>query len=543
MKPVHAVLDSDKMKAVTAPREGLVRERAVAVENRPLTGPAEYRFCQEKGPLAAYERRVVVARAGPDAYYVEQAVHLRVGLPWWSWLLTLPVQAHLNPLRPSLSSGAAQSVPWWAPPALLDRRSAGIVATLAALSTVQGFVSGLLPVTLTFAASQFHKSTFDQGLVFALVQMSALPALAALVLADKRGRRRVVLWACAGAVAASEVGGLAPSISFLAGAQVCAGALLGAATIATVVVAVEEVPAGARAWSVGVLTLALGLGAGVPLAMLPLAGLGTGSWRLLYLASAACMPVVLGSARHLPESRRWAAGRGMPASPGTSLGTGASLHDRRPPGAVRPYFWLSSRSRPRLMASSRGTGRLVMVCTGVFLFAVFSAPSAVFQTQFLVDSRHYSAGAVSLLEQLAGTLGGVGTLASGRLADTRGRRPVGMVCVAGAAVFMLGAYSVAGWPMWLLDIGAQVFFYAVTPVLAVYGAELFATSSRAAKAGMVSASSALGATAGLVLLPALSDGPPGFASGLALLAVGPAILVLLIATRFPESAGTELEAL
>ena len=53
-----------------------------------------------------------------------------------------------------------------------------------------------------------------------------------------------------------------------------AGALVAAAGIAAIVVAVEEVPRGCRAWAVGVLGMAAGFGGGVPLLLLPLAGTG-----------------------------------------------------------------------------------------------------------------------------------------------------------------------------------------------------------------------------------------------------------------------------
>ena len=117
-----------------------------------------------------------------------------------------------------------------------------MIATLAALVSVQGFLATLLPETLTYAASEMHVRTFGQGVVFASVELSALPALLALVLADRRGRRSVVLWATGAAAVLSELGGFTPSIGWLTVTQVAAGALLAGAGIAAVVVAVEEVP-------------------------------------------------------------------------------------------------------------------------------------------------------------------------------------------------------------------------------------------------------------------------------------------------------------
>ena len=146
------------------------------------------------------------------------------------------------------------------------------MATLAAFVSVQGFLAALLPETLTYAASEMHVGTFGQGAVFASVELSALPALLALVLADRRGRRSVVLWATGAAAVLSELGGFTPSIGWLTVTQVAAGALVAAAGIAAIVVAVEEVPRGCRAWAVGVLGMAGGFGGGVPLLLLPWPG-------------------------------------------------------------------------------------------------------------------------------------------------------------------------------------------------------------------------------------------------------------------------------
>ena len=64
-------------------------------------------------------------------------------------------------------------MPWWAPPQRLDRRAAVVVATLGAVVAVQGFLAGLLPQTLTYAASQMHAGTLAQGVVFGAVALSA----------------------------------------------------------------------------------------------------------------------------------------------------------------------------------------------------------------------------------------------------------------------------------------------------------------------------------------------------------------------------------
>lgn len=496
-----------------------IDKAAVPSEDAHL-GAAGRSFSQACGPLASYRRTVELipspspgAGPGPgpeELVAVRQEVQFEVGLPWWSWLLAPLLRAHLG-----RTSFAGQDVPWWGPPQRLDRRQAVVLATLAALVAVQGFVAGILPETLTYAANEMHAGTFAQGTVFAAVELSALPALAALVLADRRGRRSVLLWTTGAAVALSELGALVPSVAWLAVTQMGAGALVAAAGIAAVVLAVEEAPDGCRAWSVGVLGMAGGFGAGVPLALLPLAGAGPGGWRWLYALSVLCLPVVVRSARDLPESQRWGPASQLQASPGTA---------------------------EKMTASNAGR-TLALVCAGAALFALFAVPAGQFQTQFLRDQRHYGALAISVLQQLSATLGGLGVLVGGRLADTRGRRPVGIVCVAGATLFTLAAYLTHAWLMWASATAGQFFLYATVPVLGVYGAELFATRNRARDAGFVSAASSGGAVAGLLAMGWLASRMGSLAPALGLLAIGPAVLVVLLVRAYPESARASLEGL
>jgi MFS family permease len=382
-----------------------------------------------------------------------------------------------------------------------------VVAALAALSAVQGFIGGLLPQTLSYAGSQMRVGTFGQGVVFGAVELSALPALLALVLADRRGRRGVALGATAGAVAFSELSAASPAIGWLTGAQLVVGALLAAAGIAVTVIAVEEVPKGCRAWSLGILGLAAGFGAGVPLALLPLAGLGHGGWRWLYWSSLVCLPVVWRCAGQLPESRRWVAAAEAPARP-----------------------WAASR-------------RLALVCLGAALFALFATPAGQFETQFLRHERHYSAVAISVLEQLAGTVGALGVLFGGRLADTHGRRPVAAAAVAGATVATVAGYLARSGAMWAALTAAQFFLYATGPALGVYGAELFTTASRARSAGLVAAAAAVGGVLGTVATGGLDELTGHFGTALAVMAIGPVALVVLLLAAYPETAAVELEEL
>ncbi len=544
------VLDGGALAAVMAPRRGLVLE---TLQHRAPDGTS-VSFHQAEGPLASYRRTVEAQPLGAGQYKARQVVELKVGLPWWSWLLSLPLRFSLGRPEPErLTTGTVTEVrlPWWAPPQRLDRRQALVMATLAALVSVQGFLIALLPETLTYAASEMHLGTFGQGAVFALVELSALPALLALVVADRRGRRSVVLWATGVAAVLSELGGFTTSAGWLTLTQVSAGALVAAAGIGAIVVAVEEVPRGCRAWAVGVLGMAGGFGGGIPLLLLPLAGTGPGGWRWLYWLSLLSLPVVIVCARQLPESRRWV-GRRPLFGEAEAIGEAGPFGEAEEQGPARPRapvtpvvgtsLLITARRRLAPWASS-ARGRLLLVCAGAVLFALFAAPASQFQTEFLRQQRHYSAFGISVLQQTAGTIGALGVLVGGRLADTHGRRPVAVACVMGATAATLWSYLAHGWLLWLATTSGQFFLYATAPVLAVYGVELFATASRARSAGVVAASSSVGGVLGLLAVGALGGHFGTLGPALAALAVGPLLLVLLLVVAYPETAGIALEDL
>ena len=137
----EVVLDGGSVAAVIAPRRGLVLE---AIEEQAADGSSAS-FRQAEGPLASYRRRVEVAALGAGQFQARQVIDLKVGLPWWSWLLALPLRFSLGRAQPeALKPGPAKEVrfPWWAPPQRLDRRQAMVMATLAAVGECAGVFGG-----------------------------------------------------------------------------------------------------------------------------------------------------------------------------------------------------------------------------------------------------------------------------------------------------------------------------------------------------------------------------------------------------------------
>ncbi|HSS10327.1 MAG TPA: MFS transporter, partial [Acidimicrobiales bacterium] len=479
----EAVIPQGQLDEILRPRDGLIAEQ-------PLQGDG-HTFEQTDGATRAYRRTVTTDPLGDGQVRVHQVVDFQLGLPYFSWLFALPLRRAVRAVSPPPTQ------PWWAPPQRLGRRPAVVLATLCALAVVVGYLGGLLSLTMTYAAKEFGVGKTGQGIALGAVRINVVLALGMLMLADRRGRRRLILLTAAGASVLTAFGALAPSLVWLTASQVLAVALVAALVVLIGVMAAEEMPAGSRAWALGVLTMTFGLGAGLATIALPLADRGVGGWRWLYAFGLLFLPLIASASRYLPESRRF--------TKATS----------------------TAEPTPR-EARDRHRSRLLLLCTGGFLFALFSTPSGQFGNEFLRTERHFSASRISVFSLVCGTIGGLGVLIGGRLADTRGRRVVAAVGVGLGVITALGSYFARGWPLWGWGIADNLLSYAVAPALAVYGPELFPTSLRSRTTGLIAVVYAAGGVIGLIVVGTLSSAIGTIGPALATLAFGPLLLVVLI---------------
>ena len=483
-------VDSETAEATLLPRTGLVRERD-------LGGG---RFEAEVGPVAGYRREVRVEPLGDGRCSLRQTVQYDLAVPFWRWIFAWPARTHLG------RTGGVAKAPWWASPDPLDAQASISLSCLAALSVVAGYLGVLLSQTITYAVDEFGASTSAQGFALASVRVDILIALPLVALADRRGRRRILLLAAAGACVLTMVTALTPSLVLMMTSQVPARGLATAAAIAITVIAAEEMPAGSRAWAISLLAMSAALGAGICVILLFIAGLDERGWRILFLLGGLGLPLVRAIAARLPESRRYRA----PHADATMAGHGAR-------------FWL-------LAASA-------------FLLALFTTPASQFQNDFLKDEMGFSAPRISLFSIATNTPGVIGIIVGGRLADMRGRRLVGSVAIIGGVGATLLMYLSGGWTLWAWSVVGAIIGSATVPALGVYGPELFPTALRGKANGIISGLGRLGSVVGLVTAGILADRFDRLGPALLVLALGPLALAILVLARYPETAHRELEDL
>jgi MFS family permease len=472
----------------------MVRELRHDVAEERADGPD--RYVAVVGPFTHYERTLTPIDGGG----VLERTDYQLAPMTWRFIFGGLYRKAVYVRRP----GGAKR--WWTPPETPDARAATSLGSLCTLAVVFAYVGTVLTQTITFAADELDATKADQGVTLAAVRLGVLGALALTALADRRGRRRVLLIAATVGCLLTALSGLAPGLVALGVAQTGVRGLATAGGVLVVIVAAEEMPAGSRAFGVTLISAAGALGAGLCLMALPLADLTASGWRLVFAAALLLLPLVWRVAQHLPESRRYAVQHADVPMAG---------HGRR--------FWL--------------------LAVSAFLLALFTAPAAQMLNEFLRDEQGFSAARITTFSILTNTPGGIGLIVGARLADTRGRRGVGAFAVAVGTLLTVAMVLAGGWAMWILSMAGAVVGAMVVPALGVYGPELFPTSLRGRANGTIAILGVSGAVIGLAAADYLSELWDGLGPALALLSIGPLLMAVLVLVGYPETAHRELEDL
>jgi MFS family permease len=479
---------------VLSPRDDIVRELA----------DGDNRFVQDAGPFVHYER--TVGDDGDGSTIVERTSY-RFVLPWFGWLLALPMRWAIarRGHDPTSDRPLVHRTPAWAPPDRLTPRQLSVLGLLAASSMASAFINTLFTQTVEFAADDFGVGDSGVGVAGAVVRAGIVFVLPVAVLADRIGRRAVIVVVGFAAPVVAAAGALAPTFPMLVATQTIGRPLGLALDFLVAVVAAEEMPRNSRAYAISVLAIASGLGAGIAVASLPLADVGSGGWRLVYVVTLVWLFVAVSIARRLPETERF-----------------QREHVVSPP---------IDRRRFGVLAAVAVLGNL------------FIAPASLFQNGYLEDERGYSAAWIAAFTLATATPAGIGLIVGGRIADVRGRRRVIAVCVPVAAALLVLSYSVGGRPMWLSAMFGGIVAAIAFPALAVYRNELFPTGSRSLASALITAAALLGGIVGLVTMGALLDRGTSHGTVLGGLATAQVGVVAIVLLWYPETAHRELEDL
>jgi len=380
-----------------------------------------------------------------------------------------------------------------------------------AVTTVIGDVAAHFgePGTGDEAIAQLGLPTTTIGVALAMVRLASLASLPAAAMADRYGRRTVLLIVATFGLALTSLSAVAPGFWWYVAMVAFARPALSTVNALAGVVAAEEADAHGRSSALALIAAAYGLGSGivsVGRGLLP----GEASFR--WVMAFSLIPLLL-----LPLLARKVREPAIAQRRGPAVGL---------PGRVpREYV-----GRVALLAGLTG---MIALATGPgFTYLFVYGEGVLGASPLLLSTLVLGAGPAGLTGILIGRWG----------ADHLGRTLTAGVAMAatGAAV----AYAYAGQPRdlilgYLLAIAASSAFAPPTGALI---AELVPTAIRATVAGWGTVAGVLGAVIGLTSFGVLADLTGGFAS--AARTIGS--LVAIVAIGFwwlPETLGVDLEDL
>jgi MFS family permease len=372
------------------------------------------------------------------------------------------------------------------------------------------FINTLFTQTVAYAADEFNISKSGQGIGAAIVRLGIVICLPLVALADRRGRRPMMIAMAWAAPLVSALGAIAPSYSFLVVTQAVGRPLGLTLDILIAVVAIEEMPRDGRAYATGILAVLSGIGGGIAVASLPLADISLTSWRYIYVIGLMWSIIAYALMKWLPESERFI---------------------RHTPKAKMRAAYIADALR----------GNLGRICSVVFLTNVYIATASIFQNRYLKEERGYTAAQVALFTIVTSSPATFGLIIGGRVADERGRRILGATLVPIGAFLLALSFSTSGATMWLVAIAGGLAFGISYPALAVYRGELFPTRTRGLAGGIIMTSALFGGIIGLVGGGWFLDANGSYGQVMMWLVIGPVIASAIVWFRYPETAHRELD--
>lgn len=399
---------------------------------------------------------------------------------------------------------------WIFPADRLNAHHRRILLLMALASMASAYVNTLFTQTVAYAADEFDVGRSGQGIGAAIVRWGIVISLPLVALADRHGRRPLIIATAWAAPVVAALGALAPSFEFLVATQTIGRPLGLTLDILIAVVAIEEMPRNARAYATGFLAVLSGLGAGIAVASLPLADISPTSWRWVYVITLIWTVSALIITKLLPESQRF-------------------VPQEKRDAALRTASWSVLR---------KNLGR---ICSVVFLTNLFIATVSIFQNRYLKEERDYSASLIALFTVVTSSPASLGLVVGGRLADEKGRRLLGATMVPLGAVFMAFSFVTSGVAMWACAICGGIAFGLSYPAMAVYRGELFPTHVRSMAGGIIMTSALVGGSVGLIGGGFILDNNVSYGRIMLWLVLGPALASVIVWFRYPETAHLSLE--
>ena len=384
----------------------------------------------------------------------------------------------------------------------------GAVAALGDVAKSFGRITGGASI-----ADQAGLSGTELGIALAILRLASLGGLFLSGLADRFGRRQVLLASCSVGLVLTALAATSPGYWWFVAIFALGRPFLTTSNALAQVMASEQTDTRNRAKAVALVAGGYGVGVGI-IAIIH----GLGSWGLgfrglfgLAVVPLAAMPLI---AKYVTEPDRFVVsteenGRSLPIF-----------------GAIESAF----------------RGRLLVVFGIFFFISVVTGPANSFVFLYGENILGLSPLSLALMVVGAGGTGLLGLICGERFADRVGRRPTAAIAMIGLAPCSMLIYSgskVALFVGYLLGVVAAS---TLAPAAGALVNELFPTTVRASVAGWLISAGVLGAVVGLLCFGAIADVGNRFSVAAVIIfatAIPAAGLFLLL----PETRGLEPEEL
>jgi MFS family permease len=384
----------------------------------------------------------------------------------------------------------------------------GVVAALG--NVARGF--GQVPHAAGLGA-QVGLSGTDLGIGLAIMRAASLGGLPVTGLADRFGRRKMLLFTVGAGLIMTAAAAFSPSYWWFVAIFACGRPLLSATSGIAQVTAAEETGSADRAKAVALIAAGYGLGAGVIAIVHSLASHALGFRGVFALA---LVPLAL-----LPLLRRW-----LEETDRFTVAAAGTRHPVPVFGAVAGPF----------------RRRLAVVAVLGFAISVITGPANSFVFLFAQNFLRQPGVVTAAMVVGAGAAGLAGLLAGRWLADRAGRRRTGALAMMAVALLATLTYTGSA-PALLLGYILGVFAASVfAPAAGALVNELFPTAIRASVAGWSLAAGVLGAVVGLIIFGSVAGTRSQFTVA-GLVTFLPAALVMGLFWLLPETRGREPEDL
>lgn len=402
----------------------------------------------------------------------------------------------------------------WMPPASMTNEQVTMIATISLTLAIVSYGNSLFTQTIDYVAKSYNATNAQLGVVTAVMRIGTLVVIVGGGMADRIGRRRLLLWSLVLVSVATSMSALAPTLAGFTFFQLLVRGGANLALMVGFIAATEEAAEGARAYTLAVVGIATGLGFVAGAALLPTADIAPSIWRLHFAIGALGLVWLPSISRRLKETKRFEA-------------LVARKAERGRVGEVVDRFY---------------GGRFAIVAAMMFLLNVFFAPTSQFTNRYLGDERGFSGLGVLIVRAVTQALPSlVAYYAGGRLAESSGRIRIALWGLLVTAVTSAMFFSMGGPMLWVTLAIATASGALAGPSLSAFSTELFPTEVRGTAGAGVTLASVGGSALGLLLVGYLAEpfGSVGLAT--AVTCAAPFLVALFFVPRLPEARGKLLD--